>query len=186
MDDSAIVELFWKRDEQAIAATTEKYNVYCLSIAMNILGNIEDAEECVNDAYLNTWNSIPPNKPKMLSTYLGKIVRNMSFNLCKKNRAKKRTNGSFTLILDELSEIITDSKNIEDEGNARFLLENINSFLKEIPAEKRQIFVCRYWYSDSVRDIAKRYGMTENNVSVTLKRIRKKLHDYLVERGVDL
>lgn len=75
MDDSAIVELFWKRDEQAIAATTEKYNVYCLSIAMNILGNIEDAEECVNDAYLNTWNSIPPNKPKMLSTYLGKIVR---------------------------------------------------------------------------------------------------------------
>ena len=164
MDDSAIVELFWKRDEQAIAATTEKYNVYCLSIAMNILGNIEDAEECVNDAYLNTWNSIPPNKPKMLSTYLGR----------------------FTLILDELSEIITDSKNIEDEGNARFLLENINSFLKEIPAEKRQIFVCRYWYSDSVRDIAKRYGMTENNVSVTLKRIRKKLHDYLVERGVDL
>ena len=108
----------------------------------------------------------------MLSTYLGKIVRNMSFNLYKKNRAKKRTNGSFTL-LDELSEIITDSKNIEDEGNARFLLENINSFLKEIPAEKRQIFVCRYWYSDSVRDIAKRYGMTENNVSVTLKRIRK-------------
>ena len=87
MDDSAIVELFWKRDEQAIAATTEKYNVYCLSIAMNILGNIEDAEECVNDAYLNTWNSIPPNKPKMLSTYLGKIVRNMSFNLYKKNRA---------------------------------------------------------------------------------------------------
>lgn len=174
MDDSAIVELFWKRDEQAIAATTD------------ILGNIEDAEECVNDAYLNTWNSIPPNKPKMLSTYLGKIVRNMSFNLYKKNRAKKRTNGSFTLILDELSEIITDSKNIEDEGNARFLLENINSFLKEIPAEKRQIFVCRYWYSDSVRDIAKRYGMTENNVSVTLKRIRKKLHDYLVERGVDL
>lgn len=75
--------------------------------------------------------------------------------------------------MDELSEIITDSKNIEDEGNARFLLENINSFLKEIPAEKRQIFVCRYWYSDSVRDIAKRYGMTENNVSVTLKRIRK-------------
>ena len=74
MDDSAIVELFWKRDEQAIAATTEKYNVYCLSIAMNILGNIEDAEECVNDAYLNTWNSIPPNKPKMLSTYLGKII----------------------------------------------------------------------------------------------------------------
>lgn len=90
MDDSTIVELFWKRDEQAIAATTEKYNAYCLSIAMNILGNIEDAEECVNDAYLNTWNSIPPNKPKMLSTYLGKIVRNMSFNLYKKNRAKKQ------------------------------------------------------------------------------------------------
>ena len=113
MDDSAIVELFWKRDEQAIAATTEKYNVYCLSIAMNILGNIEDAEECVNDAYLNTWNSIPPNKPKMLSTYLGKIVRNMSFNLYKKNRAKKRTNGSFTLILDELSEIINPERNLK-------------------------------------------------------------------------
>ena len=186
MDDSAIVELFWKRDEQAIAATTEKYNVYCLSIAMNILGNIEDAEECVNDAYLNTWNSIPTNRPKMLSTYLGKIVRNLSFNCYKKNRAKKRGNGQVSVILDELSEVIADSGSPEEEWNRKILLESMNSFLKEIPVEKRKIFVCRYWYSDSVRDIAKRYGMTENNVSVTLKRIRKKLHDYLVERGVDL
>ncbi len=132
----------------------------------------------------NTDKALKYGIYRHLPTY-EKIIRNL-VSFYKKNRAKKRTNGSFTLILDELSEIITDSKNIEDEGNARFLLENINSFLKEIPAEKRQIFVCRYWYSDSVRDIAKRYGMTENNVSVTLKRIRKKLHDYLVERGVDL
>ena len=132
----------------------------------------------------NTDKALKYGIYRHLPTY-EKIIRNL-VSFYKKNRAKKRTNGCFTLILDELSEIITDSKNIEDEGNARFLLENINSFLKEIPAEKRQIFVCRYWYSDSVRDIAKRYGMTENNVSVTLKRIRKKLHDYLVERGVDL
>lgn len=122
----------------------------------------------------------------MLSTYLGKIVRNLSFNCYKKNRAKKRGNGQVSVILDELSEVIADSGSPEEEWNRKILLESMNSFLEEIPVEKRKIFVCRYWYSDSIKDIAKRFNMTENYVSVTLKRLRKKLHDYLMERGVEL
>ena len=186
MDDNTIVQMLWNRDETAISVMSEKYGPYCLSIARNILGNHEDAEECVNDTYLNTWNSIPTNRPKMLSTYLGKIVRNLSFNCYKKNRAKKRGNGQVSLILDELSEVIADSGSPEEEWNRKILLESMNSFLEEIPVEKRKIFVCRYWYSDSIKDIAKRFNMTENHVSVTLKRLRKKLHDYLMERGVEL
>lgn len=167
MDDSTIVQMYWDRNEKAIPATSEKYGSYCLSIARNILGNHEDAEECVNDTYLNTWNSIPTNRPKMLSTYLGKIVRNLSFNLYRKNRAEKRGAGQIAEVLDELSELIADPNGPEEAWDCKYLRETINTFLSELPAEKRRIFVSRYWYADSVKDIAKRSGMTESNVSVT-------------------
>ena len=186
MDDNRIVQMFWDRDQNAISVTSEKYGAYCMSIANNILGNIEDAEECVSDTYLNTWNSIPPNRPKMLSTYLGKIVRNLSFNLYKKNKAQKRGSGQFSLIIEELADVIADSNDIEQEWNQKLLIDAINSFLCELPDVKRRIFVCRYWYADSVKTIASRFGMTENNVSVTLQRLRNKLHIYLVERGFEL
>ena len=186
MDDSTIVQMYWDRNEKAIAATSEKYGSYCLSIAGSILGNQEDAEECVSDAYLNAWNSIPPNRPERLSTYLGKIVRNLSFNLYKKNKAGKRGFGQVAVVLDELSEVIADSKRPEEEWDCKVLSETINSFLSDLPAEKRKIFVCRYWYSDSVKEIAERFHMTENNVSVILNRLRTKLHSYLRERGFEL
>lgn len=186
MDDNQIVQMYWDRDEKAISVTSEKYGSYCLTIARNILGNHEDAEECVSDTYLNTWNSIPSNRPKMLSTYLGKIVRNLSFNLYKKNRAEKRGAGQIGVVLDELSELIADPNSPEDAWDCKLLSETIDSFLSELPAEKRNIFVCRYWYADSVKDIAERFAMTENNVSVTLSRLRAKLHDYLIERGFEL
>lgn len=186
MDDNQIVQMYWDRDEKAILATSEKYGSYCLSIARNILGNHEDAEECVNDTYLNTWNSIPSNRPKMLSTYLGKIVRNLSFNLYKKKKAEKRGSGQITLVLDELSELIADSGTPEDELDCKLLSDAINSFLADLPAEKRKLFVCRYWYADSVKDIAKRFEMTENNVSVALSRLRISLHNYLLESGFEL
>lgn len=102
MDDKSIVQLYWSRDEKAISATAEKYGAYCQTIANNILGNTEDAKECVNDTYLNAWNSIPPHRPENLATYLGKITRNLSFNRYKKNRAKKRSGGQIPLILEEL------------------------------------------------------------------------------------
>lgn len=140
----------------------------------------------MNDTYLNTWNSIPTNRPKMLSTYLGKIVRNLSFNIYKKNKAKKRGYGQVAMVLDELAELLADSKNTEEDLNHKLLADTINSFLAKLPAEKRKIFVCRYWYADSLKDISKKFGMTENNVSVTLNRLRTKLHNYLIERGFEL
>lgn len=186
MDDNKILQLYWDRDEKAISATSQKYGSYCQSIAGNILGNLEDAQECVNDTYLNAWNSIPPQRPKMLSTYLGKITRNLSFNLYKKNKAEKRGGSQIPLVLDELSEVISTSTNPEEDWNRKEIVEAINSFLSSIPAEKRKLFVCRYWYADSVKDIAEKFGMTEGNVSVTLNRLRKKLHNYLEERGFEL
>lgn len=186
MDDKTVVQMYWDRDENAITLTSEKYGAYCLSIARNILSNHEDAEECVSDAYLNTWNSIPTNRPKVLSTYLGKIVRNLSFNLYKKNRAKKRGEGQIELVLEELSEVVADSKTVEDEWDEKQLLRYIDAFLENLKDKDRKIFVCRYWYSYDVKDIAKRFGMAENTVSVKLKRLRKGLHDFLCERGFKL
>lgn len=186
MEDHEIVQMYFDRDEKAIDATAKKYDFYCLSIAENILGNKEDAKECVNDTYLNTWNSIPPFRPTMLSTYLGKIVRNLSFNLYKKNKSQKRGGGQIPLVLEELSEIIADSNSLEVRWNQKQLSEAFNSFLADLPEEKRKAFVCRYWYADSIKEIGKRFGMTENSVSVTLNRLRSKLHNYLIERGFEL
>ena len=186
MDDAKIVQMYFDRDEQAIPATADKYGNYCTSIANNILGNHEDAEECVNDTYLNTWNSIPPHRPKMLSTFLGKIVRNLAFNRYKYNTADKRGGGELPAVLDELAGCVSGNDNVEQSYEYKELVAAINDFLRALPAEKRKIFVCRYWYTDSISDIATRYGMTSAAVSMTLNRLRTKLHDYLIERGYEL
>ena len=185
MEDDKIVELYWDRDEAAITATSDKYGVYCLSISQNILGNREDAQECVNDTYLKAWNTIPPHRPAMLSTFLGKITRNLSFDRYKANRRDKRGGSQTALVLDELGEIIADKRS-DDEFDRKELLESINAFLSSLPPDKRKMFVCRYWYAYSIPEIAKRFGMTENNVSVSLNRTRQKLRNYLKERGFDL
>ena len=186
MDDAKIVQLYWDRDEQAIPVTANKYGNYCTSIAINILGNREDAEECVNDTYMNAWNSMPPHRPNILSTFLGKIVRNLSIKRYKHNTADKRGGGQATVVLDEIAEFVSDTDSVEKEIDHRELVKAIDSFLDRLPTDKRSIFVCRYWYFDSVSDIANRFGMTENNVSVTLNRLRLKLHNYLLERGFEL
>ena len=186
MDDAKIVQLYWDRDEQAIPVTANKYGNYCTSIAINILGNREDAEECVNDTYMNAWNSMPPHRPNILSTFLGKIVRNLSIKRYKHNTADKRGGGQATVVLDEIAEFVSDTDSVEQEIDRKELVKAIDSFLDRLPADKRNIFICRYWYFDSVSDIANRFGMTENNVSVTLNRLRLKLHNYLLERGFEL
>jgi RNA polymerase sigma-70 factor (ECF subfamily) len=186
MDDAKIVRLFWDRDEQAIPATADKYGSYCTAIAKNILGNNEDAEECVNDTYLNAWNSMPPHRPSVLSTFLGKITRNLSFDRYKHNTADKRGGGETTAVLDELLEIVSDTDSVEQEINRKELVKAIDTFLGTLSADKRGIFVRRYWYFDSISTIASRFGMTENNVSVKLNRTRLKLHNYLLERGFEL
>ena len=186
MDDSKIVQLYWDRDEQAIPATSDKYGTYCISIAQNILGNQEDAEECVNDTYMSAWNSMPPHRPNILSVFLGKITRNLSLNRYKQNTAGKRGGGEVPVVLDEIAELVSDTGSVEQEVDRRELVKAIDAFLDRLPTDKRSIFICRYWYFDSVSKIAARFGMTENHVSVTLNRLRVKLHNDLLERGFDL
>lgn len=186
MEDASIVQLYWDRNQQALTETATKYGKYCTSIARNILGNHQDAEECVNDTYMNAWNSIPPHRPGMLSTFLGKITRNLSFNRYKHNHADKRGGSEIAAVLDELGECVSGTNNIEQEIEYKELVKTIDSFLDSLSTEKRNIFVCRYWYTDSVTDIAKQFNMKENTVSMTLSRLRLKLRDYLIERGYEI
>lgn len=186
MEDSKIVQLYWDRNELAISATSEKYGNYCNSIARNILGNREDAEECVNDTYVNAWNSMPPHRPRVLAAFLGKIVRNISFNRYKHNTAYKRGGGEIPVVLDELSELVSGRSSVEQEISHRELVCTINKFLQSLPPKKRNIFICRYWYTESISEIAVRYGMKETAVSMVLNRVRLQLHKYLLERGFDL
>lgn len=186
MDDAKIVQLYWDRNEEAIPVTANKYGNYCTSIARNILGNYEDAEECVNDTYLNAWNSMPPHRPGVLSAFLGKIVRNLSLNRYKHNSADKRGGSQTGVVLDEIGEFVSGADDVEQEIDRRELIRAIDTFLSTLTPKKRGIFVRRYWYFDNISDIASRFGMTENNVSVTINRLRLKLRRYLLERGFEL
>lgn len=186
MEDVQIVQLYWERDQQAILATSEKYGNYCASIAKNILGSSQDAEECVNDTYLGAWNAMPPHRPSLLPAFLGKITRNLSINRYKHNTAEKRGGGETAAVLEEMAELVSGTGSVEQESDRRELLEAIDEFLKRLPPEKRKIFVCRYWYFDSVARIASRFGKTENQISVTLHRLRGKLRVCLLERGFEL
>ncbi|MCM1304802.1 MAG: sigma-70 family RNA polymerase sigma factor, partial [Butyrivibrio sp.] len=159
---------------------------YCKYIAKNILNNDEDAEECVNDTYLNAWNSMPTHWPEQLSTFLGKITRNLSFNRYKRNHAEKRGGSEITLVLDELTDCVSDTDDMEQIIDRKELEKVINTFVRSLSAKKRNLFIRRYWYADSVLKIATDYGMLQGTVSKTLERTRKQLKTYLIERGFDL
>lgn len=186
MNDDDIIQLYWDRDDKAISATSEKYGYYCKAIAKNILNSEEDADECVNDTYLSAWHSMPTHRPEKLSAYLGKITRNLSFNRYKHDRAEKRGCGEITLVLDELSDCVSDTDSVEQTLDRRELAGEISLFLKGLPAQKRNIFVRRYWYADSIKEIADDNGMLNGTVSKILERIRKQLRTYLNERGFEL
>ncbi len=186
MDDREIVGLYFDRDMRAIEETSSKYRNYCTSVAMNILGNSEDAEECLNDALHSVWNSIPPQKPENLRTYIGRIVRNLSFDRYRKSSAKKRGGGEIPAVLDELFEIVSGKDTPETEIDRKELAKDINCFLEKMTKEKRSIFVMRYWYAMNVADISKKVGKTETNISVILNRVRNSLKTYLSERGYEL
>ena len=186
MDDEKIVRLYWERNEQAIPATADKYGSYCTAIASNILVNREDVEECVNDTWLGAWHSIPPHRPALLSTFLGKLVRNLSFNRYKYNTSAKRGSGELPAVLDELSQLVSGKDDVHQQLEHKEITRAVNAFLLTLPQDKRGIFIRRYWHTDSISAIASRYNMKENAVSVTLNRLRKKLGDYLKERGLYL
>lgn len=186
MEDREIVKLYWERNADAIKETAAKYGGYCRAIAKNILGNSEDAEECVNDTYLNAWNSIPPASPMALCAYLGKITRNLSFDRFRYKRADKRGGGDIELVLEELAECVSEKENTEAEVDKKELVRAINDFLATLSNEKCNIFLCRYWYALPVSKIALKFGMSEGNVSVILNRTRSKLRTHLKERGYEL
>lgn len=186
MEDQEIIRLYYERNTSAIKETAAKYGGYCKSIAKNIVGNEEDAEECVNDTYLKAWNSIPPNSPRVLSTYLGKLTRNVSFDRVRHKCAHKRGGSEVELALEELGECVSGTDHVEDVLEREELIRAINAFLDTLPQKKCSIFLCRYWYVLPVSEIAAWFGMTQTNVSVTLNRTRAKLKKYLTERGYHL
>ena len=183
MNDERIIELFFERSEQAIKELDEKYGRTCHKVSYNILNNRQDAEECVNDAYLGTWNSIPPAKPNPLLAFVCKIVRNISLKRYEQNTAAKR-NSYYDVAMEELGDCLAATTTTEEEIAEHELTEIIESFLDLLLKENRVIFLRRYWFSDTYADIAKQVGMTEKNVSVRLTRIRKELREYLIEREV--
>ena len=183
MEDAEIIELYLKRDENAIEETKKKYNGYCFALANRILENDEDSEECVNDALLSTWNSIPPQRPKYLRMYLARIIRNRALNQVKANTAEKRGHGEVALIYDEISECLSDGRNIESEVLAKELGRVISDYVKTLPEREGDVFIRRYFFLEPVKDIAKGYGMTPGNVSVSLNRTRKKIKEHLVTKG---
>ncbi len=175
MDDSSIVKLYFARSEQAIRETDTKYGGYCYSIAYNILANPEDSEESVSDTYLSAWNSIPPRKPIPLAPFLGKIVRHISIDKWRKSSARKRGGGTVSIALEELQECISSGENVEDRYAQKELIARVREFVAKLPETERRVFVCRYWYLDSIGEIAKRFSFSESKVNSMLHRTRVKL-----------
>lgn len=185
MDDERIVQLYWDRNEAAISESARKYGAYCTSIAHNILSGMADVEECVNDTWLHAWNAMPPHRPSVLSVFLGKITRNLSFDRYRRLHREKRGGNNADAALDELAECVSGADDAERRWEAKELKEEIDRFLSSLSEDKRTMFILRYWYVDSIAEIAKRMGRSENNVSVTLSRIRGRLKAHLIERGFD-
>ena len=184
MDDSRITELYFMRDESAIDETRKKYGRYCRSIALNILHSPEDAEECENDTYIGAWNSIPPNRPAMLAAFLGKITRRSALKKLRSMSAEKRGSGETELALSELGDCIPSGQSIDEGLEAKELAKLINSFLDALPVDERRVFICRYWYLDSVDSIASRFGFGRSKVKMMLKRTRDKLALRLQREGI--
>ena len=179
MEDNQIIELYWNRNEKAISETDKKYGKYCNYIAYNILQNSEDAKECINETYLKTWNSIPPQRPKVFKLFIAKITRNLAIDIYRKNKHKSVMED----ILDELSECAS-NVSIDNEIEYSEILKNINIFLDNLSQEKRVIFRDRYWSLNSIENISNKYQLKKGNVKMILSRTRKDLKEYL--KGVDL
>lgn len=184
MQDSEIIDLYLNRDESAIKETQEKYSDFCYSIAYRILYNTEDAKECENDTYLKVWNSIPPQKPKVFSSFLGMIVRNLSLDKYRKRHSQKRGGYDTSLSLDELEGCIPDSKNIYDEIETKELSLLISAFLHSLPEIESNVFMHRYWHFYSIKEISSHYNFSQSKVKMTLLRTRNKLVEFLRKEGV--
>ena len=183
MNDKNIVDLYFNRDEEAITQTDKKYGRYCYSIAYNILMSKEDAEESVSDTYMTAWKAIPPRRPSVLSTFLGKITRHISIDRWRERSAYKRGGGEVTLALEELEDCVAGLQNVEMEYERKELIQAYVKFLDILPVTERRVFLCRYWYVDSVEAIAEKFGFSQSKVKTMLYRTRTKLRKQLAEEG---
>ena len=185
IDDEKVVEMLWGRCEDALSVIERRYGRLAYSLSYNILHVNEDAEECVSDALLAVWNTIPPKRPKSLLAYICSLVRNISFNRYDYNHASKR-NGEMNVILDELDEVIPSSENVAEDVERGRISEVINAFLAEEKEKDRIIFVRRYYYSDGISDIAERVGISEAALAMRLSRMRARLKKKLEEEGITI
>lgn len=184
MTDEQILQLYFDRDQTAIAETDRKYGSYCYSIAANLLGR-EDSEECVNDTYHAAWTHIPPEIPQSLKAFLGRIVRNLSISRFRRTHARKRSSGT-DVLLSELEDCLPDTHTVEAEADSRELSRLISSWLASLSGDDRALFVLRYWHGTAVQELAKQCGCTPNALSLRIRRLRKSLKHYLEAKGVDL
>ena len=184
MQDKQIIDLFFARDESAVLQTKQKHGAMCFSIANNILGDREDAAECENDAYLALWNAIPPATLRNFTAFLAKITRSIAIKRVRERTAKKRGGGQTEVPLDELINCLSDKNDFEAQLRAEELAELLGSFLDTLKRDERNVFVCRYWYCDSVADIASHFGFSKSKVKMILLRTRDKLSAFLVKEGV--
>ncbi|MBQ8833750.1 MAG: sigma-70 family RNA polymerase sigma factor [Oscillospiraceae bacterium] len=186
MDDEQIVSLYWARSEQAIRETETKYDRYLTKIAYNILSDYEDSRESVNDTYLAAWNSMPPHRPSVLSTYLGKLTRRLSIDLFRHKNRDKRKASEYALSLSELGDSVSGGNTTEDAVNVKLLADAIGIFLRLQPEEARNLFIGRYYFLDPLKEVAAYCGMTESKAKTVLYRTRLALKDYLIKEGFDL
>ena len=184
MEDKQIVDLYWERSESAIAETEKKYGRYCHYIAYQILEDDEDAKEIVNDTYLKTWQTIPPERPESLKPYVGMISRQLALNAYEKQHAQKR--GQLSLVLDELAECLPGDDEDWDVVSGVALHDSLNTFLQGLPKKARNVFIRRYWYTSSIAEIAKEYSMKESAVAMLLLRTRNKLKKHLQKEGFNV
>lgn len=174
-EDYELIEMFFSRSDEAISHTADKYNNYCYSIAYGILKSHEDSEECVNDTFMNAWNSIPPKRPDKLSSFLGRITRNNALNIYEKNHAAKRGKGQVGIALSELAECVDMNSSIESENERKEIREVLNAFLRSQNEQRRNIFIQRYWYLLSIKEIAFQQDMNQNQIKSVLYQMRNEL-----------
>ena len=186
MEDSDIVKLYWKRSERAIGETKTKYGTFCRGVAFHILRDSQDAPECEQDTYLRAWNAMPPQRPSVLQAFLGKIARNAALDRWREGKAEKRGQGQVPILIDELADCLPDGSGVFAGTSEVELVALLNAFLEQAPREQRHFFARRYWYGDTVAEIASAYGATESKVKMTLARRREELKAVLTRGGVAL
>lgn len=186
MDDRRIVALFLNRSEEALLQIDIKYGRYCHRVAFNVLGNAEDSEECVNDAYMRVWGSIPPNEPSSLSAYVGKITRNIALDKLRQKNSSKRGNGEVPVLLDELAECVSGADELERRQDSAEIIDALNGFLETLSVTERGVFMRRYWMMEPIADVAARYDISVSKTTTMLFRLRGRLKKHFMKEGISL